>query len=110
MDCLTVNELFRLTPWRRPAIDLAIYGDLEWEHPQSGRRYRLAATHVALEGVPMRLLVRPPDSEEYAIIKIKGLFRRKLVTEAAAPSKTEINAELARARDLGVVQGGLEVP
>ena len=110
MNRLTISDLFRLTPWRRPAMDLSIYADLEWEHPQTGRAYPLGVSHVALEGVPMRLLVRPPDSDDYTVIKIKGFFRRRLITEAAAPSKTEINAQLDHYRQLGVIESDLNIP
>jgi hypothetical protein len=58
----------------------------------------------------MRLLVRPPDSDDYAVIKIKGLFRRRIITEAMAPSKTEINAELDHYRQLGVIESTLNIP
>ena len=110
MNRLTVSDLFQLTPWRRPAMDMSIYADLEWQHPQTGRSYLLGGSHVALEGAAMRLLVRPPDSDDYTVIKIKGLFRRRLITEAAAPSKTEINAQLDHLRHLGVIESGLNVP
>lgn len=91
-------------------MDVSIYADLEWNHLQTGRAYLLGASHVALEGVAMRLLVRPPDSDDYAVIKIKGFFRRRLVTEAMAPSKTEINAQMDKYRQLGVIESTLNVP
>ena len=91
-------------------MDLSIYSDLVWDHPQTGRTYLLRDSHVALEGTGMRLLVRPPDSEDYAVIKIKGLFQRRIITVAMAPSKTKINKELDHYRQNGVLESTLIIP
>ena len=110
MDQLTVSDLFRLTPWRQPTMDFSINAGLIWNHPPTGREYFLGESHVALEGTGMRLLVRPPSSDDYVVIKIKGFLRQRLITEATAPSKTEINGGLNEYMDLGVIESGFKVP
>jgi hypothetical protein len=109
MNRLEVSDLFRLTPWRIPCIDLSIYMHLDWTDAHTGNVHPLKLSHVALEGGGMRLLVRPEGSELFSVVRIKGLFKRRLITEAAAPSRAEINEYLDKVRSLGVIESQLRV-
>ncbi len=109
MTRLDVDELFQLTPWRRPQMELSIYAHLEWTCAYTGRTSTLGQSKVALEGAVMRLLVCPPESDDFSVIKIKGLLRRSLITEFAAPSRDEINKMLDKMRELGVIQSSFRL-
>ena len=109
MKHFDVSDLFRLTPWRIPVMDLSIYMDLEWTDSHTGTVHPLRSSHVALEGGGMRFLVRPEGSELFSLIRIKGLFKRRLVTEGSAPSRAEINESLDNYRSLGVIGSELRV-
>ena len=106
---LATDELFRLCPWRKPDMDLSIYSDLEWTCGHSGKSYKLGESNVALEGGIMRLLVSPPASDLFSVVKIKGFFKRRLLTEYAAPSRAEINAYFDRAYKLDVVDSPIRI-
>ena len=109
MTRLNVDELFQLAPWRQPQMELSIYSHLEWTCAHTGRTFALGQSEVALEGAFMRLLVCPPGLNNFPVIKIKGFFRHRLITEFAAPSRDEINGKFDRMRELGVIQSSIRL-
>lgn len=107
MQHLSVHELFSLTPWRKPQIDLSIYEQLPWACAHTGLTYIFGDSEAAMEGARMRILICPPGRHDFSVVKIRGLFKRRIVTEYAAPSRSDLNAYFDKVRELGVIQSSI---
>ena len=85
-------EQCRRIPWRSNQMDLSHYVGKPWQCADCGESNRLDATAVSLEGKGMRLLLECSRCGRHSIVKVKGILRPRLVTEASLSK--EADAEL----------------
>lgn len=71
--------------WRPNQMNLSIYQDLPWECAECNKMNFLIRQSVSFEGSGMRLIVKCRECRKDSIIKVKGLFRIQLITEASLP-------------------------
>ncbi|MBM4241884.1 MAG: hypothetical protein FJ150_09540 [Euryarchaeota archaeon] len=71
--------------WRPNQMNLSIYLDLPWECAECNEENFLTGQSVSLEGDGMRLIAKCSWCRKDSIIKVKGLLRIQLITEASLP-------------------------
>jgi len=86
------GEQFHRIPWRPNQMDLTRYVGRSWQCSDCGNINTLDPTSVSLEGEGMRLLLECSRCARHSIVKVKGILRPRLVTEASLTK--EVNSEL----------------
>ena len=85
-------EQFRRIAWRPNQMDLTHYVLKPWHCADCGGLNRLDPSLVSLEGKGIRLLLQCSRCGRHSIVKVKGIFRPRLVTEARLSQ--EVNSQL----------------
>ena len=68
--------------WRPNKMNLSYYLDKIWECAQCGSQNLLDSGSVSLEGGGMRLIITCANCRKLTVVKVKGIFRYRLITEA----------------------------
>ena len=86
--------------WWPNRMDLSVYAENMWECASCGAMHRLTPYCVFLEGSNMRLQVGCGHCERWSVVRVRGFFKPRLITEASLPPDGDdvVPSEFARIR------------
>lgn len=96
--------------WTYQEGNVEQYSNMEWQCSHTGEKYQFGRSMVFLSGPNESFLVRPPDHEAFSVVRIDGVFRKKLYTEMQGPTKEELQSNTDMLVDANVIPPGATVP